>query len=559
MAKHYALVIGLDEGSDRNLQTLRYACADAKALHATFADALGYGKAARLLLQPNSAAVRQALSQIRAEVRAGDTLVTYFAGHGAQHGEDQYLLLRDANLRDLEAGDIAGNDLLSLRWLVNQVADWPRVHAAFILDMCRTPLRSGARSGAGAASYSAQVEQVLAGIGARDMGFTRASAADATTPSDQDAVRPPPLVVNACADGQQAFELERLGRGQFSHSLERWLRSGQTQGQARVLGPHGVGEISRLLDETASEYEGPRGQRPWLNPGAPEVILYNPAEGSVPTSSSQKLQVLTSAPAMRYALGTALLGGAAITAITAISLWPGAAPTVAPELASKPGSDQSAMVSPPQTNSSEPGVFLRPPATVEQLRTPAIAPTKPPARVTEPSPSATATSVVATQRLTVPTPSAPPPPAAQTYLNLAQLPPGRSAVMASEGSPDFVAQVMRHLPPNQVRAFNGRFHSDGLFARAMNGDASAISNLGAEQRVSAFHLVRVDGPTFSQPDREFQGALTARATVYYRQIDPATGGSLRSVRIDLQGVGFSPERAGSALREDLDQKANQLY
>jgi len=119
--------------------------------------------------------------------------------------------------------------------------------------------------------------------------------------------------------------------------------------------------------------------------------------------------------------------------------------------------------------------------------------------------------------------------------------------------------VLRHLPPNQIRALTKRFHSDGLFSRAMDGDSRDIVRLGAEQSVSAFHFIRVEGPFFSQPDREFQGAVTATATVHYRQIDPASGGSLRNARIDLKGVGFSPERAGASLREALDQKANQLH
>ena len=270
---HHALIIGLSEAKDRNLQPLRYGCADAEGMHATLADELGYGKHARLLLQPNLSKVRQALDEIGSQVHAGDTFVLYFAGHGAQHEHEQYLLLHEASLVELERGDIAGNDLLALGGLMRRVAhDWPPVHAAYVLDACRTPLRKGARTG----TYSAHVQGLLAGIVAREFLWLRAKPGAADAPSGKGASRP--LVMNACGDGEQAYELEALGRGQFSHGLEQWLRTGKTQGQARVLGVQAVQEIAVLVDNTARQHKGRHGQRPWLIPESDEVLLWRPTQ-----------------------------------------------------------------------------------------------------------------------------------------------------------------------------------------------------------------------------------------------------------------------------------------
>ena len=267
---HHALVIGLDQTQDRHIQALRFACADAQAIHATLQQALGYGDQAHLLLHPDMKAVRAALVRIQPAVRAGDTFVFYFAGHGAQEAGEQYLLLHEASLVELERGDVAGNDLLPLGWLMRKVAeDWPAVQAAYILDACRSPLRRGARSGA----YSAQVQDVLAGVQARDLALRRRGAvSDVAQPGSPGAS----LVINACGDGEQAFELEALGRGQFSHGLECWLKAGRANEQPRVLSPQAAQEIAVLVDDAARQHQGRRGQRPWLPPQAAQVVLWRP-------------------------------------------------------------------------------------------------------------------------------------------------------------------------------------------------------------------------------------------------------------------------------------------
>ena len=262
MTQH-ALVIGINQTQDRFVHDLRFAEADAQAIHTTLAEHLGFGSQARLLLKPNLSQVRQALTAIEQQVRAGDTLVLYFAGHGAQHNQEQYLLLHEVSLLELERGDLVGNDVLSLGSVMRRVAEWPGVQAAYILDACRTPLRSGGRSTA----YSAHVQDLLQGVVARDLLLRTKKA------------QSPALVINACADGEQAYELEALGRGQFSLALQQWLHMHPRP----VLGRQAALEIAALVDAAAQQHQGRRGQHPWVPEDAPDVVL---GLGSTPATTA---------------------------------------------------------------------------------------------------------------------------------------------------------------------------------------------------------------------------------------------------------------------------------
>lgn len=155
---------------------------------------------------------------------------------------------------------------------MRRVADWPHVQAAYILDACRTPLRAGVRSTA----YSAEVQDLLQGVVARDLLLRRQAQTGAGAAPE---TLGPALVINACADGEQAYELEALGRGQFSLALQQWL---QKRPQP-VLGRQAALEIAALVDAAAREHQGRRGQHPWVPEDAPDVVL---GLGSTPATTA---------------------------------------------------------------------------------------------------------------------------------------------------------------------------------------------------------------------------------------------------------------------------------
>jgi hypothetical protein len=219
---HHALVIGVSKSEvDAHVPTLPFAHADAQAMHRLLAQpgpadgqaslpGLGYGERAHLLLNPSAAEVWRKVDEIRNAVRAGDTWVCYFAGHGLQVGPDQYLLLHGAHLGRLHRGSGVGNDVLSLADLMADVAEWPPVHSLYVLDACRKPLhRPGERSTAEALA----VQAVLAGVVARDLRLRRRGAGPAASQEDA----PAAVVVNACQDGERAYELDPPVRAWPAH------------------------------------------------------------------------------------------------------------------------------------------------------------------------------------------------------------------------------------------------------------------------------------------------------------------------------------------------------
>lgn len=304
MATQHALIIGVDASRvDHHLQPLDYACRDARATHLVFAEMLGYGPNAVLLEGPNLSDARRALRKIGQAVRAGDTFVFYYAGHGARDGDDQLLLLGEVDLLELDKGHAKGNDVLSLEGLMATVADWPDVHAAFVLDACRKPLRKGERT----AGYSADVQQVLQGVVARNAGL-RLSRQATTNPQ-------PYCVFNACGDGQRAYELEGLQRGLFSHVFCDWLKDGARLGQARVLGPQVAPELAARMRDIANDQRASAQQQPWLAEPSPEVVLWRPRTAAMHSVASE-----ASNPATDYTPDNGISGPSATATPTHANL-----------------------------------------------------------------------------------------------------------------------------------------------------------------------------------------------------------------------------------------------
>lgn len=144
------------------------------------------------------------------------------------------------------------------------------------------------------------------------------------------------------------------------------------------------------------------------------------------------------------------------------------------------------------------------------------------------------------------------------YADLDALPPGGALVLAATGHQGIVAQLGKHLPPMNHRLFKDAFYSDGLFSRALQGDGEEIRRLRLERKVTSIHLVRVSEPRITVSP-QLEGLTMARAKVEYRVVDPATGGTTKSVDLELVGRGFSPEKALSDLLSDVEKKASLLY
>jgi hypothetical protein len=170
-ARRKALVIGND--SYRGVTRLNNARADAQAIAA----ALGrLGFAVTLRTDLDERMFKQALRGFRAEVRDGDEVVVYFAGHGVQLAGANYLLPIDIRGDNEEQ---VKDEALPLQRVLDDLAERKAGFTLAIVDACRdNPFKGSGRS-----------------IGSRGLAPTTAATGQ--------------MVIFSAGSGQQA--LDRLG------------------------------------------------------------------------------------------------------------------------------------------------------------------------------------------------------------------------------------------------------------------------------------------------------------------------------------------------------------
>lgn len=281
---HYALFLGINQfPEDRNIPELQFAHNDVRSLHDLFQGPMRYGDRAELLLQPNASQIWAALRRFGQRVRAGDVFTLYIAGHGVQHGTDQFVLLPGAVLRRVRAG-IQGQDILSLEGVIDEVLQWPDAQCLLMLDMCRRPLVPGDKAGA-MPSFDAQVQAVLRGLAGRDLAPRYAAESMGTAPEPVQPNRQHGriTIVNACSDGERAFEVESLERGLFSLAFEAQLQVAVNDRRHWMVTPDSGDELAAEVGRIAALHALPICQRPWLSPVHSAVVVFKP---------SQNLQVL---------------------------------------------------------------------------------------------------------------------------------------------------------------------------------------------------------------------------------------------------------------------------
>ena len=218
----YAVVIGINEYVDPNIPNLRFARADAEAIHDVLIDpAIGRFKPENVRLLVDSEAternIRSALgTQLPRRAGHDSTVVIYFAGHGAPvvdtrahsaDGLEKYLIPHDAVADDLRATGISMDT-------VQQYFSWlDASQVVCFLDSCY----SGTAGGRSFDNPSFQ---------------TRAMLSDEFLDSLGSEGR---FVVTACAANEVSLEDPKLGHGIFTQRLVEGLRgAADTDADGRV-------------------------------------------------------------------------------------------------------------------------------------------------------------------------------------------------------------------------------------------------------------------------------------------------------------------------------------
>ena len=198
MGENWAIAIGINDYE--NLQNLNYAQRDAEAMETWFREA--YFDQVFLFTKdspPNTLTTpafpteptygylrRFFRAQFeKPQLKAGDNLWFFFAGHGKRYHNRDYLMLSDSDPGDIE------HSALSVSWITERLRRWGADNVVMFLDACRD---TGARNGIG--------------IGTEK--------------------QPGVITFYACSPNQQSYEIEQLSHGSFTHSL---LESLKIQGE----------------------------------------------------------------------------------------------------------------------------------------------------------------------------------------------------------------------------------------------------------------------------------------------------------------------------------------
>ena len=189
------LFVGIDEYQN-GITPLRCAVNDAQRLSYGFT-AAGYEVD---FIQNKQCDCNTVYSRIRAmlsDLNAGDIFVFYFSGHGREIDGVHYL----AGVNS-DAGDALYTiDAIPIPTLIS-LTDKPGLNRLFILDCCRSNILAG-RDGAYVCDN------------ARDIALNRAVVQN----KNHDII--PPLILNSCSSGEQAFENLQTNHGYFTDSLLR--------------------------------------------------------------------------------------------------------------------------------------------------------------------------------------------------------------------------------------------------------------------------------------------------------------------------------------------------
>ncbi|MFB8798532.1 MAG: SUMF1/EgtB/PvdO family nonheme iron enzyme [Microcoleus sp.] len=198
MSKNLAIVIGINNYNPNNLSSLKYAKQDAESVRDFFLREAKFDKvcffsddSADFLWKgntiPNQPTYGNLISflhdgfETKPFLSAGDNCWFFFAGHGKQHVNQDYLMPQDANPRSIQRTAIPVNYVRER--LSRSGAD----NVILILDACRTDGSRGA-----------------AGIGGE---------------SQQGAI-----VISSCSPTQTAWEIDELQHGAFTYALLEGLR-----------------------------------------------------------------------------------------------------------------------------------------------------------------------------------------------------------------------------------------------------------------------------------------------------------------------------------------------
>lgn len=210
----WAIVVGIDQYFRPGVSKLRYAVADAKLFAQALKDTLKVPADHLFLMtsdtvdensEPRFVNISYRLSWLRGKVKKNDTLIFYFAGHGATVAGEPFLLTEEADLRSdltLRATSLQGGDLMStLRKLESG-------HCWVMFDACR--------NSPGESSVERLDARSSAALSQADVGLNETAT------------------MLSCKVGQRSWEWDEKKHGCYTYFLVEGLRQRAADTAGRV-------------------------------------------------------------------------------------------------------------------------------------------------------------------------------------------------------------------------------------------------------------------------------------------------------------------------------------
>src|SRR5262245_51249871 len=218
-AKRWALLIGIDEYKDNQINPLEGAANDARALAGALMRYAGFPSEQVILLasdqplerQPTRSAILKYLSNLRGLVPKDGLLLVAFAGHGMERGGKAYLLPADALASDDPA--LLEDTAISVERMKELIRAAEVSQVVMFLDACRNDPWSGRASS----------DNPLTSTYARGFNFlerNREVTAFAT--------------IYATSVGQRAYEYSEKKQGYFTWALAEALSGGCANANGEV-------------------------------------------------------------------------------------------------------------------------------------------------------------------------------------------------------------------------------------------------------------------------------------------------------------------------------------
>lgn len=235
--RRYALLLGINEYRDPEIQPLAGAKADALAMYVFLLTRLKFDRV-QLVEAEQAPQFLDLVEQWAGELGPNDLLVVYYAGHGYEVNHKHFLLTPNDRVSRLKA-DLGA---MHKEALVHAMRG-KGCHRVVITDSCRSAL-FGSRGGPLPTGHVAMD---------RDLGLREAKE----TPGSL-------ALFNACDEGKTAAELKQLGSGLFTRSLLQVWEEAAGAGTSVTVDTSVQQKVAGKMRETAVQYGLDGDQSPWL-------------------------------------------------------------------------------------------------------------------------------------------------------------------------------------------------------------------------------------------------------------------------------------------------------